>query len=262
MVFPFSKLEFLLAYKSSIAIKLWLGVLVVNYLAVVSKHFIILSIFSPNSSKHACLVVLGSVFNSNNFLYPTNSELLLELQTTLRVELLEIKPTILHFLLEELASVLLSEELHVWSIECFLDFIKFVLWLLSKEVLVNAPKFKFEFQHLKIILLLFIHLATISNVVNHQIECQRIPVYEDFVVKLLHNVTSRKHGLKRTTLDMAEGRSAHAEIILATYIQLENVIKGLYLLDLFLLILPGLLLLFNLLSLRLQLGPLILYLLF
>lgn len=224
MILPFTELVFLLTDEAAVPVELRLRILVIDYFSIIGEHVVALRVLGPNSSELGCLIEGGTILNANYFLNPTDSELLLELESPLGIEVLKIELPGIQLVIEELTSARLSEELVVRAIKCFLNYIELVFWLLFEKVLIDAPEFQLEFEHLQIGLLLFIQLTTVSDEVNHQVECQRIPINKDLVIQLLHGMSARKHGLKRTPLTVAKCGPANTQVILATNVELQNIV--------------------------------------
>lgn len=96
------------------------------------------------------------------------------------------------------------------------------------------------------------HLAAVPHEVDHQIECERISVYEYFVIFLLQGVAAREQGFQGTALNMTQSRLSDAKVILASHVELYNLVQRLYLFYSVQFILPSTLLLFELLLLILN----------
>lgn len=224
MILPFTELVFLLTDEAAVPVELRLRILVIDYFSIIGEHVVALRVLCPNSSELSCLVEGGTILNANYFLNPTDSELLLELESPLGIEVLKIELPGIQLVIEELTTARLSEELVVRTIKRFLNNIELVFWLLFEKVLIDAPEFQLKFEHLQIGLLLFIQLTTVSDEVNHQVECQRIPINKDLVIQLLHGMSAREHGLKRTPLTVAKCGPANTQVILATNVELQNIV--------------------------------------
>jgi len=72
-------------------------------------------------------------------------------------------------------------------------------------------------------------LTTISNKINHQRKCQRITIDKYSLILLLQRMSSWKHSLKCTPRNVAKRRPSYTEVVLASYVDVNNVFKRLYL---------------------------------
>lgn len=94
-------------------------------------------------------------------------------------------------------------------------------------------------------------LAMITNVVDHQSEAIRISINKYFIIHILQLVSTRKHCLKCTTLDLAQSRLSYTEVIFTADIELDNIVNGLNVGNAVLFLCPGILFMLQLLPLEL-----------
>ena len=103
------------------------------------------------------------------------------------------------------------------------------------------------------------HLAIVSDEVDHQVEGVRVSIDEIPVTFLMECVSTREHGFQCTTLHSTERGLPYREVLLPTDVELEDlVVKRLYLFDLELFLLPCILFSGELLPFIVYFGELVL----
>ena len=74
-------------------------------------------------------------------------------------------------------------------------------------------------------------LAAVSDEIEHEVECLRVPINEDLAILFLERVAPGEQRFQGAALWVAEGRFSDTEIVLAADVQLHDIVDRLYLLD-------------------------------
>jgi len=141
--FPFALLVFLIAYEAAEAVECGLFVIIKDYLAIIGKLIILEVVFGPYPSKLSHLIEIWSIFYTNDFLNPSNSEFIFEFQLTLIVQLPEVELARFNLVVEKLAAFLLAEELRVRPVKHILNDFKLVFRPFFEQIFINAPELEF-----------------------------------------------------------------------------------------------------------------------
>lgn len=205
---------------------------------------------------------LGTILNLNYLLYLIDLKIRFDLQHALIKKLFKINTdTGIQILLKELLSVGVLIEVHGLLVNQLLYHLKLVLGPLLKVFVVNGPEAQLQLEHLLIALHDLIHLSAVPDEVQHQIECNGVAINKDAtLLGLLQLVPTGEHGLEGAALHVTEGALPDTQSVLATDVQLDDLVDLLDLSDLLLLNLPSLLLELKLFPFLLQLGLLLLLL--
>ena len=113
------------------------------------------------------LVILRSIFYSNQLSNTFDPKIVLEFEFALFVEVIKIEFACFQILEEEVAIRGPLKESAQWLIKHLLNYIEFVLGTLFKIMLINAPILQFHLKHFIVVSLLLVQLAAVANEVNH-----------------------------------------------------------------------------------------------
>lgn len=128
-------------------------------------------------------------------------DVVVELGSELRKGFLEVNLARVYVLEEKVTSFCLVKDLVDGSVKQFLNQIKPRFWSLLEKLFINAPEFKLHLEHLWILLVLLVHLTTISDKVNHQVECEGVSIHKNFVILCLESVPAREQSFECAPLE-------------------------------------------------------------
>ena len=212
--------------------------ILINHLARKRQLLILIMINNKCTSNFCYLVILWSIFYSNQFSNTLDPKIVLEFEFALFVEVIKIEFACFQILKEEVAIRGPLKESAKWLIKHLLNYIEFVLGTLLKIMLINAPILQFHLKHFIVVSLLLVQLAAVANEVNHQAEGEGVAIDEYLVIYHLQLVSPRKHGFECAARNLTQRRPSDVHVLLATDVQLNYGLKILYLHYPFLLSVP------------------------
>ena len=129
MAFKNSFLECLLIYVYAIAVETVLAIVVADHLSAESPLLFLSMINDPYSTNINLLAKVLTIFNSNQFFYISDPELILELKGSIIVKSFKLMSTYLKILEKKVIATLSFKILLVRSVKYLLYYIKFTLRL-------------------------------------------------------------------------------------------------------------------------------------
>lgn len=133
-------LELSLRNVAAVTIELYLVIVQLDF--TFSDHELVgVWILPPAAAHIAKLLEILAIFNFNEFLDTSYAKIILEFEIAFLLYFSEVKLTLLESLEKEVVRVFLLKEVYHRPIEDFLDLLKFIHGLLSKQVFINAPVF-------------------------------------------------------------------------------------------------------------------------